>query len=99
VPVSRGPSPRKGRLPDETEVDESGNGESEEIVGKVLKVAAMASLWTGSSTAGDDPNRQGSSRRWIMRAIEDSLRRLDTDWIDLDQVGRMSSSMRRTRMG
>jgi len=37
---------------------------------------------------GDDPNRQGSSRRWIMRAVEDSLRRLDTDWIDLYQVHR-----------
>jgi aryl-alcohol dehydrogenase-like predicted oxidoreductase len=28
---------------------------------------------------GEDPNRQGSSRRWIVRAVEDSLRRLDTD--------------------
>ena len=37
---------------------------------------------------GDDPNRQGSSRRWIIRAVEDSLRRLDTDWIDLYQVHR-----------
>ena len=37
---------------------------------------------------GDDPNRQGSSRRWIMRAVEDSLRRLGTDWIDLYQVHR-----------
>ena len=37
---------------------------------------------------GDDPNQQGSSRRWIMRAVEDSLRRLDTDWIDLYQVHR-----------
>ena len=36
----------------------------------------------------DDPNQQGSSRRWIMRAAEDSLRRLDTDWIDLYQVHR-----------
>jgi aryl-alcohol dehydrogenase-like predicted oxidoreductase len=37
---------------------------------------------------GDDPNRQGSSRRWIVRAVEDSLRRLGTDWIDLYQVHR-----------
>jgi aryl-alcohol dehydrogenase-like predicted oxidoreductase len=37
---------------------------------------------------GEDPNRQGSSRRWIMRAVEDSLRRLGTDWIDLYQVHR-----------
>ena len=32
---------------------------------------------------GEDPNRRGNSRRWIMRAVEDSLRRLNTDWIDL----------------
>ncbi len=37
---------------------------------------------------GEDPNRRGNSRRWIMRAVEDSLRRLGTDWIDLYQVHR-----------
>jgi aryl-alcohol dehydrogenase-like predicted oxidoreductase len=37
---------------------------------------------------GDDPNRQGNSRRWIMRAVEDSLRRLQTDHIDLYQAHR-----------
>jgi aryl-alcohol dehydrogenase-like predicted oxidoreductase len=37
---------------------------------------------------GDDPNQRGNSRRWIMRAVEDSLRRLGTDWIDLYQVHR-----------
>jgi aryl-alcohol dehydrogenase-like predicted oxidoreductase len=37
---------------------------------------------------GEDPNRGGASRRWIVRAIEDSLRRLGTDWIDLYQVHR-----------
>jgi aryl-alcohol dehydrogenase-like predicted oxidoreductase len=37
---------------------------------------------------GDDPNEQGSSRRWIIREVEDSLRRLGTDWIDLYQVHR-----------
>ena len=39
-------------------------------------------------TMGDDPNQRGNSRRWIFRAVEDSLRRLDTDWIDLYQVHR-----------
>ena len=38
---------------------------------------------------GEDPNRQGNSRRWIVRAVEDSLRRLGTDWIDLYQVHRI----------
>jgi aryl-alcohol dehydrogenase-like predicted oxidoreductase len=37
---------------------------------------------------GDDPNQFGNSRRWIMREVEDSLRRLKTDWIDLYQIHR-----------
>jgi aryl-alcohol dehydrogenase-like predicted oxidoreductase len=37
---------------------------------------------------GDDPNQFGNSRRWIMREVEDSLRRLGTDWIDLYQIHR-----------
>ena len=66
------------------------HGESEEIVGKALKgrrdEIILATKFHGAM--GDDPNRQGSSRRWIIRAVEDSLRRLDTDWIDLYQVHR-----------
>ena len=65
-------------------------GESEQIVGKALKGRRddiiLATKFHGAM--GDDPNRQGSSRRWIIRAVEDSLRRLDTDWIDLYQVHR-----------
>src|ERR1700744_5553648 len=37
---------------------------------------------------GDDPNRRGASRRWIIEEVENSLRRLGTDWIDLYQVHR-----------
>ena len=37
---------------------------------------------------GDDPNQRGNSRRWIMREVEASLRRLGTDWIDLYQIHR-----------
>src|SRR5918998_1247019 len=65
-------------------------GESEEIVGKALKGrrddVILATKFHGPMS--EDPNRQGSSRRWITRAVEDSLRRLDTDWIDLYQVHR-----------
>ena len=39
-------------------------------------------------TMGDDPNQFGNSRRWIIREVEDSLRRLKTDWIDLYQIHR-----------
>src|SRR5258707_10658333 len=36
----------------------------------------------------EDPNQRGNSRRWIIREVEDSLRRLGTDWIDLYQIHR-----------
>ena len=67
-------------------------GESEEIVGKALAGGRrddviLATKFHGAM-ADDDPNQQGNSRRWIIRAVEDSLRRLGTDWIDLYQVHR-----------
>jgi aryl-alcohol dehydrogenase-like predicted oxidoreductase len=65
-------------------------GESEEIVGKALKGCrddvVLATKVHGAM--GDDPNRFGNSRRWIIREVEDSLRRLGTDWIDLYQIHR-----------
>jgi aryl-alcohol dehydrogenase-like predicted oxidoreductase len=39
-------------------------------------------------TMGDDPNEFGNSRRWIVKEVENSLRRLGTDWIDLYQIHR-----------
>ncbi len=67
-------------------------GESEEIVGKALKgrrdSVVLATKFQGPM--GDDPNMQGTSRRWITRAVEDSLRRLGTDYVDLYQVHRPS---------
>jgi aryl-alcohol dehydrogenase-like predicted oxidoreductase len=66
------------------------HGESEQIVGKALKgrrddvvLATKARL-----PMGEDPNHQGASRRWLVRALEDSLRRLDTDHVDLYQIHR-----------
>jgi aryl-alcohol dehydrogenase-like predicted oxidoreductase len=65
-------------------------GESEQIVGKALKgrrdSVVLATKFHGRM--GDDPNRQGNSRRWIVQAVEESLQRLDTDRIDLYQVHR-----------
>ena len=66
------------------------DGESEDIVGKALKgrrddVVLATKFFM---PMGDDPNRRGGSRRWIVQAVEDSLRRLGTDWIDLYQVHR-----------
>jgi aryl-alcohol dehydrogenase-like predicted oxidoreductase len=65
-------------------------GESEEIVGRALKgrrdtvvLATKAHL-----PMGEDPNQQGNSRRWLTHAVEDSLRRLQTDHIDLFQIHR-----------
>jgi aryl-alcohol dehydrogenase-like predicted oxidoreductase len=40
------------------------------------------------SPMGEDPNRRGNSRRWLVQEVENSLRRLDTDWIDLYQIHR-----------
>ncbi|MDY6811541.1 MAG: aldo/keto reductase [Actinomycetota bacterium] len=67
-------------------------GRSEEIVGKALgnhrdDVFLATKFFM---PMGDDPNHRGCSRRWIMRAVEDSLRRLDTDHVDLYQVHRPS---------
>ncbi|MFF8814053.1 aldo/keto reductase [Streptomyces pactum] len=65
-------------------------GESEEIVGKALKGrrddVVLATKANGAM--GDDPNHSGNSRRWITREIENSLRRLGTDHIDLYQIHR-----------
>ncbi|MFD6274359.1 aldo/keto reductase [Streptomyces sp. NPDC060209] len=70
--------------------DAYSRGESEEIVGKALKgrrdevvLATKAHL-----PMGDDPNQRGNSRRWLIRALEDSLRRLGTDHVDLFQIHR-----------
>ena len=70
--------------------DVYGAGESEEIVAKALKDRRDDVILATKfhNPMGDDPNQQGNSRRWIMRAVEDSLRRLNTDWIDLYQVHR-----------
>ena len=65
-----------------------GDGESEKIVGKALRGrrddVVLATKFNGPM--GSDPNRRGSSRRWIITAVEGSLRRLGVDHIDLYQA-------------
>jgi aryl-alcohol dehydrogenase-like predicted oxidoreductase len=66
-------------------------GESEQIVGKALADGRRESIVLATKfhgTMGDDPNQAGNSRRWIFQEVEASLRRLQTDWIDLYQVHR-----------
>jgi aryl-alcohol dehydrogenase-like predicted oxidoreductase len=65
-------------------------GESEEIVGKALQGRRERVVLATKVhfPMGEDPNERGSSRRWILRECEASLRRLGTDWIDLYQVHR-----------
>jgi aryl-alcohol dehydrogenase-like predicted oxidoreductase len=65
-------------------------GDSEEVVGKALKGRRdnVVLATKVSRPMGDDPNQRGASRRWIVRAVEDSLRRLQTDYIDLYQIQR-----------
>ncbi|MCB0994873.1 MAG: aldo/keto reductase [Acidimicrobiales bacterium] len=65
-------------------------GESEKIVGAALADrrddVVLATKFFG--VMGEDPNRRGGSRRWIMTEVENSLRRLGTDYIDLYQIHR-----------
>jgi aryl-alcohol dehydrogenase-like predicted oxidoreductase len=66
-------------------------GESEEIVGKALAGGRRDSVVLATKvhgTMGEDPNQYGNSRRWIVKEVESSLRRLGTDWIDLYQIHR-----------
>jgi aryl-alcohol dehydrogenase-like predicted oxidoreductase len=66
-------------------------GESEEIVGKALAGGRRDNVVLATKvhgTMGDDPNEFGNGRRWIIKEVENSLRRLGTDWIDLYQIHR-----------
>ena len=65
-------------------------GESEEIVGKALQGRRddVVLATKAHGPMGEDPNMRGNSRRWIVREVENSLRRLQTDYIDLYQMHR-----------
>jgi aryl-alcohol dehydrogenase-like predicted oxidoreductase len=67
-----------------------GRGASEELMGTALKgkrqQVVLATKF--ASPMGEGPMYQGGSRKWIIQAVEDSLRRLQTDYIDLYQIHR-----------
>ncbi|MET7941780.1 aldo/keto reductase [Streptomyces sp. NPDC005302] len=70
--------------------DMYGDGESEEMVGKAIAgrrddivLATKAGL-----PMGEDPNHRGSSRRWLATELDNSLRRLGVDHVDLYQIHR-----------
>ncbi|ATO13270.1 aldo/keto reductase [Micromonospora sp. WMMA2032] len=74
--------------------DVYGNGLSEEMVGRAFAgrrddvvLATKAAL-----PMGEDRNRRGGSRRWLITALEDSLRRLGVDHVDLYQIHRWDPS-------
>jgi aryl-alcohol dehydrogenase-like predicted oxidoreductase len=71
--------------------DAYSRGASEEVVGKALtgRRDSVVLATKFSLPMGDDPNQRGTSRRWIMTAVENSLRRLRTDHIDLYQIQRL----------
>jgi aryl-alcohol dehydrogenase-like predicted oxidoreductase len=73
-------------------------GESERIVGKALARSGRRNEVVLATKAflpmnREDPNARGLSRRHLIQACEDSLRRLDTDWIDLYQLHRAQSDI------
>ena len=81
--------------------DAYSDGESEEIVGKALAGGRRDDVILATKFHGQmgisasapfgakgDPNQAGNSRRWIVKEVENSLRRLQTDWIDLYQIHR-----------
>lgn len=69
-------------------------GESERIVGRLI--AADRPRWVLATKVAnpmsDDPNERGTSRRWLMRAIDASLQRLNTDWVDIYYLHRDDES-------
>lgn len=70
-------------------------GHSEEVVGKALQgerdnVVIATKVYF---PMGADPNQRGGSRRWIIQEVENSLRRLGTDWIDIYQLHRRDPNL------
>ena len=65
-------------------------GESEEMVGKAIagRRDDIVLATKASMPMGEEPNHQGSSRRWLVTELDNSLRRLGVDHVDLYQIHR-----------
>ncbi|WP_349903521.1 aldo/keto reductase [Parafrigoribacterium humi] len=65
-------------------------GQSEELLGKAIagRRDDIVLATTAGLPMGDEPNRRGSSRRWLVSELESSLRRLGVDHVDLFQIHR-----------
>jgi aryl-alcohol dehydrogenase-like predicted oxidoreductase len=65
-------------------------GESEEVVGRAIKARRddVVLATKGFGPIGSGPNDTGLGRKYLTRALDASLRRLDTDYVDLDQCHR-----------
>jgi aryl-alcohol dehydrogenase-like predicted oxidoreductase len=75
--------------------DVYGQGDSERIVGKALRGGRREQVVLATKVnhpMGDGLNTRGNSRRWIVYEVEESLRRLETEWIDLYQIHRPDPS-------
>ncbi|HWX61030.1 aldo/keto reductase, partial [Bradyrhizobium sp.] len=65
--------------------DAYSKGGSEEVVGRAISNTRPNWILATklANPMGDDPNRGGLSRRWVLQAAEESLKRLGTDYIDI----------------
>jgi aryl-alcohol dehydrogenase-like predicted oxidoreductase len=70
--------------------DRYGDGESEEMVGRAIagRREHIVLATKAYSPMGEDPNQRGASRRWLVTELDNSLRRLDVDHVDLYQIHR-----------
>ena len=70
--------------------DMYGQGESEVMVGKAIagRRDDLVLATKAAMPMGDERNHRGSSRRWLVTALDNSLRRLDVDHVDLYQIHR-----------
>jgi aryl-alcohol dehydrogenase (NADP+) len=65
--------------------DNYNKGASEQVVGRVISRDRLSWILATklANPMGDDPNRGGLSRRWVLQSADESLKRLGTDYIDI----------------